>query len=61
MFGNVWEWTRDFYDRDKDSYVVRGGSWGDYPVFLRAAIRYGFHPDFRSVTIGFRVVCIPHS
>jgi formylglycine-generating enzyme required for sulfatase activity len=35
--------------------VLRGGSWFDPPVMLRAAHRAGFYPGYRSGWIGFRV------
>jgi formylglycine-generating enzyme required for sulfatase activity len=69
MAGNTWEWTCSEYkpyssmfnDKDEAStyslekqFVVRGGSWNDGPIFLRAAnraynlatVRYG-HTGFR--------------
>ena len=71
LIGNVWEWTRsrdrdepeDFADQliatnDSDEMrVLRGGSWyvGDRE-YLRCATRFGFHPDYRFVRIGFRCV-----
>lgn len=27
LAGNVWEWTDSWYDKDKNSKVLRGGSW----------------------------------
>ena len=35
--------------------VVRGGSWGDFPRFLRAANRYGRTTGNRVIGSGFRV------
>ncbi|MGD9162405.1 MAG: SUMF1/EgtB/PvdO family nonheme iron enzyme [Desulfobacteraceae bacterium] len=54
MAGNVWEWTSSFYDDDKDTYVVRGGSWDDDAEGCRCAIRFNGDPGGRSVIIGFR-------
>ena len=34
--------------------VLRGGSWGDYPNYLRVACRYNNNPDLRLNYIGFR-------
>ncbi len=54
MSGNVWEWTVDWYDEDKDFKVLRGGSWNNNPVVLRAATRYRLNPTLRYFFIGFR-------
>ena len=68
--GNVWEWTcsnwRDQFDgneqqcnddtKDTQARVLRGGSWHDGPVSVRASARYYFHPVSRS-SFGFRVLC----
>ena len=37
------------------SRVLRGGSWGNGPRYLRSAVRDDFRPDFRSYAFGFRV------
>jgi formylglycine-generating enzyme required for sulfatase activity len=70
MVGNVWEWTEDgWHDSyegaptdgspwtsgDRSRRVVRGGSWGSYPVGLRSAYRYGNSTDDRLSNLGFRV------
>ena len=41
--------------------VLRGGSFGDDPGYLRAAVRGHFHPDGRLDFVGFRVVLSPLS
>ena len=40
-----------------DYYVLRGASWVNPPVFCRSAFRYGSSPIYKSIAIGFRVVC----
>ncbi|MGH6935025.1 MAG: formylglycine-generating enzyme family protein, partial [Methylocella sp.] len=70
MHGNVWEWVEDCYRANYESTpaggpeltagacpnrAVRGGSWDFVPQLLRAAARFGFTTDFRSLGLGFRV------
>jgi len=71
MHGNVWEWTQDYYKKTYDGSpsdsspwnldstgkgrVLRGGSWDDYPGYLRSAYRYFYAPSARSGYVGFRV------
>jgi formylglycine-generating enzyme required for sulfatase activity len=40
--------------------LVRGGSWLNYPRGCRSAFRFHFRPDFAFLSVGFRVVCLPH-
>ena len=72
MAGNVWEWCSDRYREDYYSSspaedpqgpaegiqrVRRGGSWFDFsPWYLRCSDRYGFVPDYRFNSMGFRCV-----
>jgi formylglycine-generating enzyme required for sulfatase activity/uncharacterized membrane protein len=71
VLGNVWQWTADCWHGDyagapADSRawvepacgkgVIRGGSWGNVPSFIRSASRAGFKSDGRTSNIGFRVV-----
>ncbi len=70
MAGNVWEWVEDCYHdtyagapSDGSAWtsgactyrVLRGGSWGSDPRYLRSADRNGDTPTYRSGVIGFRI------
>ena len=70
MLGNVWEWTQDCWNGnysgaptdgsawaagDCSQRVVRGGSWEDAPLGLRAAYRVGSPTVIRVYIRGFRV------
>ncbi len=74
LHGNVWEWCEDSWHKNyenaprdgsawitenKNTNVMRGGSWHDNPDYCRCAYRYGdytrAHDDD---AIGFRVVCV---
>ncbi len=70
MLGNVWEWTQDCWNVNYiaapvdgsawatgDCFLrtVRGGSWDDQPLGLRAAYRVGSPVVIRVYGRGFRV------
>jgi len=71
VLGNVWEWTQDCWHENyagapidgsawttgcSSNYrVLRGGSWGSGPAFLRSAYRVRYYPDGRDIGIGFRL------
>ena len=70
MHGNVWEWVEDCYVENYDgapadgtartstdcsSRVLRGGSWGFNPQYLRSALRNRNAPSNRYNNIGFRL------
>jgi formylglycine-generating enzyme required for sulfatase activity len=67
MHGNVWEWTCSLYDKDYGGSkrcaepgtgspcVLRGGSWGDWPKWLRGAARRNRYPYDRNQFFGFRL------
>jgi formylglycine-generating enzyme required for sulfatase activity len=72
MHGNVWEWCHDYFSKDyyrqspeKDPTgpvsgslrVLRGGAWSDASRFSRSACRGRNDAAYRSVSIGFRLVC----
>ena len=47
--------------KDIDSCVVRGGSFGFSPVFLRSAFRGRFESEYGRRVFGFRCVRVPAS
>ena len=68
VHGNVWEWTQDWYAGygttlqvnpyggiNGEYRVVRGGSWGYYAWFLRAAFRNYFDPGYAYASLGLRL------
>lgn len=70
MLGNVWERTEDCWtphyegaptdgsariDGDCDFRVVRGGSWVNWPRFLRPAYRFRYNTTSKYEFVGLRV------
>ncbi|MDX2158727.1 MAG: SUMF1/EgtB/PvdO family nonheme iron enzyme [Hyphomicrobiaceae bacterium] len=70
VHGNVWEWCEDVWhdslngipedgaprmEGDPSRRVLRGGSWGSIPQYLRSAYRGGSSSGDRGNGIGFRV------
>ena len=71
VHGNVWEWVEDCWHGsyqgapsdgsawtsggDCEPRVLRGGSWIDYPRYLRSAFRLRLTTVYRYFHIGFRV------
>ncbi len=71
MHGNVWEWVQDCWhdrydgapqdgiaweEKECDARVLRGGSWKNYPLFIRSSNRDWYEPNRSSNQFGFRVV-----
>jgi sulfatase modifying factor 1 len=74
MIGNVSEWTADWYDEDyyrnspernptgpfSGKYkVLRGGSWHNGPLSVRAAYRRNSQPGYRYDHFGYRCAKTP--
>jgi formylglycine-generating enzyme required for sulfatase activity len=70
MYGNVWEWCQDCWNRgyhaapadgsawtsvDCRTRALRGGSWPNLPIFLRSAYRFMLTAEDRINDTGFRV------
>ena len=71
MLGNVWQWTADPWhgdykgappdgsvwitNGDSGRRVLRGGSWGSNPGFVRAGVRSGSDRRSRNYVFGFRL------
>ena len=59
MMGNVYEWTQDWYETNKEKdKVVRGGSWNSPGHFLRTSDRVRKDPELRYSDVGFRCIKI---
>ncbi len=70
VIGNLWEWTCSEYDskyrgkekhcirgvKNKKQLVLRGGSWGSKPNWVRSANRHLYNPNSAYNTVGFRLV-----
>ena len=71
VHGNAWEWVQDWFDpnyyassaatdptgpQQGTQRVVRGGSWHTTATSWRTAFRRDYEPDYRGISIGFRLV-----
>jgi formylglycine-generating enzyme required for sulfatase activity len=71
MLGNVFQWTEDCWvdnyegapidgsartSGDCAQHELRGGSWFTQPDFVRTSYRNRFDSDYRSTSVGFRLV-----
>jgi formylglycine-generating enzyme required for sulfatase activity len=45
-------------DRKTSNRLLRGGSWGDFPVNCRSSVRGNDARDVRNYGLGFRVSCV---
>jgi formylglycine-generating enzyme required for sulfatase activity len=55
LAGNVWEWTRSWYDEEKTARVVRGGAWYSSPDFARVVVRFRYYPRLSHGSNGVRL------
>jgi len=71
MLGNVFQWTEDCWhedyksapidgsartDGDCSEHELRGGSWFTTPAFVRASYRNHFAANYRTSSVGIRLV-----
>jgi formylglycine-generating enzyme required for sulfatase activity len=71
IHGNAWEWVQDWFDPNYyasspavdpqgpqrgTERVVRGGSWHTTATSWRTAFRRDYAPDYRGISIGFRLL-----
>ncbi len=54
MAGMVFEWTSTVAEWDDKKYVVKGGSWDDFPGVTRSAARHGRPAALKHILVGFR-------
>lgn len=54
MAGMVFEWTSTKAEWDEKKYIVKGGSWDDFPGVTRSAARHGRPAGLKHILVGFR-------
>ncbi|MFZ4663722.1 MAG: NACHT domain-containing protein [Caldilineaceae bacterium] len=60
--GNVFEWTADRHEEDKDRAWLKGGSWYSDKDYAKSSAAVGWHIGLvRNYYFGFRVVVVPLS
>ena len=60
LAGNVWEWTLDSFNDERDLHVLKGGSWQNPATHLENGARlFSYPPAKRRTYMGFRVVYLP--
>ncbi|MBN2013530.1 SUMF1/EgtB/PvdO family nonheme iron enzyme [candidate division KSB1 bacterium] len=55
LSGNLWEWMMDWWDKDKDRRIVRGGAFSYDRSFIRLPCRVNDVPGLRIGNQGFRL------
>ena len=58
--GNAWEWCEDWFNKDQQERVMRGGAWyANARTTMRSSYRGKRPPDYGAQGHGFRPVLAP--